>query len=63
MKFKICLLVYILTFSSYGQDIKTCNKKLKEAFEKLDITQIKETKMSLLMIQLIKVMKILKNYC
>lgn len=36
MKFQIWLLVSILTFPSYGQDIKTCNRKLKETFEKIE---------------------------
>jgi hypothetical protein len=35
MKFKLLFLLSILTFSIYGQDIQTCNKKLKKVFEKI----------------------------
>ncbi len=34
MKFKLIILFF--SFSIYGQDIKTCNKKLKETFAKLE---------------------------
>lgn len=36
MKFQLYLLVSILTFSVYGQNINTCNKRLKETFEKIE---------------------------
>jgi len=35
MRFQLCFLVSILFFPIYGQDIKSCNKKLKETFEKI----------------------------
>jgi hypothetical protein len=36
MKFQFSFLILIFTFSLYGQDIKTCNKRLKETFEKIE---------------------------
>ena len=36
MKFQFTLLILILNFSLYAQDIKTCNKRLKETFEKIE---------------------------
>ncbi|MES2546016.1 MAG: hypothetical protein V4548_14120 [Bacteroidota bacterium] len=36
MKFQLWFLISILTFPGYGQDIKTCNRKLKETFAKFE---------------------------
>lgn len=36
MKFQLLLIVSIVAVSSYAQDIKTCSRKLKETFEKIE---------------------------